>query len=57
MGKMAKDADLRKSMGLAAKETVSKFYNADETWKVWLKAFEETAERKLNTKSVALGVA
>ena len=57
MGKMAKDADLRKNMGLSAKETVSKFYSADETWKLWMKAFEETAERKLNTKSEALGVA
>ena len=41
MNKMAKDERLRKSMGLAARETVEKFYDANKTWEIWLKAFEE----------------
>lgn len=41
MNMLARDADLRKRMGQAAHETVEKFYNADETWKLWLKVFEE----------------
>lgn len=37
----ARDPELRNKMGRAAHETVEKFYNADETWKLWLKVFEE----------------
>lgn len=45
MNTLAKDLAMRKRMGEAARETVQKFYNADETWKLWLKAFEEVASR------------
>lgn len=47
MTKMARDVQLRMRMGIAARQTVERFYNADETWKIWLKAFEEVAARKV----------
>jgi len=40
---LARDSLLRKRTGEAARETVERFYNADTTWKLWLKAFEEVA--------------
>ena len=40
MNLLARNADLRKRMGVAAHQTVERFYDADETWKLWLKAFE-----------------
>ena len=57
MNMLARDAELRKRMGKAAYQTVEKFYNADETWKLWLKAFEETAAKKISTSTVSVGVA
>jgi len=47
MNLLARDAQLRKRMGEAARETVERFYNADETWKLWLKAFEEVKACRL----------
>lgn len=57
MSLMANDPALRKRMGLAAYQTVKQFYNADETWKEWVKVFEEVASKKLNKETVSLGVA
>jgi len=47
MTTLARNADLRKSIGSAARLTAEKFYNADDTWKLWLKAFEEIASKKV----------
>jgi glycosyltransferase involved in cell wall biosynthesis len=55
MNTLAHDADLRKKMGLAAYESVKKFYNADDTWKLWLKVFEEVKSKNLSTATVAVG--
>lgn len=57
MTRMVKDADLRKGMGVCARKTVEQFYNADETWKLWLKAFEETAAKKISPSTVSMGIA
>jgi glycosyltransferase involved in cell wall biosynthesis len=46
MTKMVKDEQLRKRMGIAARQTVERFYNADETWKLWLDVFEKTVAKK-----------
>lgn len=47
MDTLAKDALLRKRLGMAARQTVERFYNADETWKLWLESFEEVAQKKI----------
>ena len=41
MQMMAADMELRRKMGMAAHQTVEKFYNADQTWKLWIEAFEK----------------
>lgn len=33
----------RREIGNAARQTVEKFYDANKTWEIWLKAFEEVA--------------
>jgi glycosyltransferase involved in cell wall biosynthesis len=57
MDKMAKDEKLRKRMGVAARQTVERFYNADETWKEWLRVFEDIASKKMTKDTISLGVA
>ena len=43
MKKMLREPESRLSMGLAARKTVEQFYDANQTWKIWLNAFEEVA--------------
>jgi hypothetical protein len=52
---LAKDEGIRRHMGLMAKETVQKFYNADDTWKEWLKVFESVADNRLTQETVSVG--
>jgi len=44
---MAKNPELRKRMGVAARQTVEQFYDANKTYEMWLQAFESVMERKL----------
>lgn len=57
MNALAKDPMLRKRMGIAARQTVEKYYSADETWKLWLNAFEEVSHKILTASTISLGVA
>ena len=41
MNKMANEPVTRMRMGKAARKSVEQFYDANNTWKVWLDAFEE----------------
>lgn len=43
MTRMAHEPLLRLKMGKAARKTVEQFYDANKTWEIWLKAFEEVA--------------
>jgi len=43
MTQMAKSPFLRMEMGSKARKTVKQFYDANKTWEIWLKAFEEVA--------------
>jgi len=45
MTMLARNAELRQCMGAAARQTVERFYNADETWKLWLNVFKEVAAK------------
>lgn len=46
MTTLVRNAELRKTMGAAARQTVENFYDADETWKLWLKTFEDISFKK-----------
>ena len=46
MTALAKDAALRRRLGIAARQTVERHYDANKTYKIWLKAFEDTLSRK-----------
>lgn len=50
---MAQKRQLRKSMGNAARRTVEQFYDANKTYKYWLKAFEECMARPAKTLEAA----
>ena len=41
MNMMARNEEMRKKMGLAARKTVEDNFDANKTWKIWQKAFEE----------------
>ena len=43
MTEMATNQVLRMKMGNAARKTVENHYDANKTWKIWLRAFEEVA--------------
>jgi glycosyltransferase involved in cell wall biosynthesis len=57
MTTMAREPRLRKEMGLAARETVEKYYDANKTWKTWQKAFEECVAMKPQDHKVPLAIA
>lgn len=46
MNLMAQNEDARKKMGLAARKTVEDHFDANKTWKIWLKAFEDCMAEK-----------
>jgi len=46
MNLMMNSATLRKRMGIAARQTVEQNYDANLTWKIWLKAFEDSIVAK-----------
>lgn len=43
MEDMVRDGPLKKQIGHAARKTVEQFFDANKTWNIWLKAFEEVA--------------
>lgn len=47
MNTLVRNAELRKCMGAAARQTVETYFSADETWKLWLKVFEDLVVPKL----------
>lgn len=58
MNLMARDTELRKRMGQAARKTAEDFYDANKTWRIWLKAFEDCmAQKPIEHAKVELGVA
>lgn len=47
MTTLARNTELRNVMGQAARQTVEQYFNADETWRLWLDVFEKVADKKL----------
>ena len=45
--KLANSAELRKLMGISARQTVERFYDANRTYRIWLDAFESVMKTKL----------
>lgn len=57
MNLLSRDAELRKRMGKAARKTVEDHYDANKTWRIWLKAFEDCmAQKPIEHEKVELGV-
>jgi glycosyltransferase involved in cell wall biosynthesis len=53
---ISRDNALRKRMGQAARQTVEQFYDANKTWKIWLKAFEDMMAKKPIENKIPLEV-
>jgi len=46
INQMVEQPQLRKLMGTAARQTVERYFDANETYKIWLKAFEDCMASK-----------